>query len=447
MLIVGTVLLAFTLLPLVGLAVDIGVMYNVKALLQSASDGAAMAAARSLSRGLSLAQQQDSARETANRYFRANATNPWLRTATVQVTFPTPPDPATRLVNVVSRVRTPTYFLQLIGVTGIDIAAEGEASRRDVNVMMVIDRSGSLANAGACDDLRDAAAKFVLAFQDGRDRVGLITFGTTYRLDFPVAYDFQSRSGSNLVTMMPQISCTGGTNAAAALWTGWDELKKLNDRGALNALLFFTDGQPNTLYVKDVGKKANCTKGPKAGVLATGYNNGNPASTMGLFKHYKNLFPIRDDLELIDDRAGCKFSDNSSRVAEDLLGIAPRNNPRDAVGNGLRTGYKHVNVDGDDWLNLGPQDLENAGINALDDAARRIRDDAATHNFEAVVYSVMLGGPGAPEQDLMRRVSNVPESSIYDRTRPRGMYIYAERASELEHAFALLASDLLRISK
>jgi hypothetical protein len=51
--------------------------------------------------------------------------------------------------------------------------------------MMVLDRSSSLSVSNSCDDLRDAAKGFTDSFIDGRDQLGMVTFGTSYRVDFP----------------------------------------------------------------------------------------------------------------------------------------------------------------------------------------------------------------------------------------------------------------------
>src|SRR2546422_165169 len=70
--------LVFMVLPFVGLAIDAGVAYTVKAKLQTAVDGAAIAAGRSLSRGMDDATQNASATDTAKRFFHANFPNNWM---------------------------------------------------------------------------------------------------------------------------------------------------------------------------------------------------------------------------------------------------------------------------------------------------------------------------------------------------------------------------------
>src|SRR6185295_8363904 len=101
------------LIPVVGLAIDAGALYAVKARLQTAVDGAALASARSMSEALDLTSQQAAASNAATRWFHANLPNNWMGVGTVTdptVTFP-PAAPKTINVNVVGNAAAPTYFM------------------------------------------------------------------------------------------------------------------------------------------------------------------------------------------------------------------------------------------------------------------------------------------------------------------------------------------------
>ncbi len=60
-LVVFTIVTAFIMLPMAGLAIDVSIQYWIKAKLSSAVDAASLAAARSLSVGLTAAAQQSNA--------------------------------------------------------------------------------------------------------------------------------------------------------------------------------------------------------------------------------------------------------------------------------------------------------------------------------------------------------------------------------------------------
>jgi Flp pilus assembly protein TadG len=445
-----TLALLLVVIPVVGLSIDAGVAYAVKGRLQTAVDGAALAAGRSLSRGLDLASQRGSATQMATNVFHANFTDRWLGASnpSIAVSFPAAP-PKTTIIHVEASVEAPTYFMRILGVNSLTVRSMAEATRRDVNIMLVLDRSGSLAQSNSCGPLRTAATSFVQTFVDGRDRVGMITFGTTYNVDFPPAFDFLSRSGTNLVTMINNINCVGGTNAAAPYWLAYQQLVAINEPGTLNVILFFTDGQPNSLHMPALQVKTNSPcldHSDKNGVVA-------PAGTQvwGVFRALESGPPPapNPDWRVIPRSNGCYYASSYRRVVDDIVALTRpgAQNEVDVFGNSL-VGYKTpIRRDGsnrirlDDW-----ETVTNAATNALDNAAQRVRNESVANGLAVVTYTIALGGPGAPEQTLMHRLANTPQSPIFDPSKPVGSYVYAADAAALHQAFAQIASDILRLS-
>src|ERR1700737_2085038 len=163
--------LVFFVLPFVGLAIDSGLAYMAKARLQTAVDGAGIAAGRALSRGTDPTQQQTSSTDTAKRFFHANFPDNWLATSPVPdpvVTFPAAP-PKTLIVNITATVQVPTYFLKILHWNSLSVVATARVSRRDVNAILVLDRSGSLADSGSCAAVQSGALTFVNSFVNGSD--------------------------------------------------------------------------------------------------------------------------------------------------------------------------------------------------------------------------------------------------------------------------------------
>src|ERR1700686_4734441 len=145
-------MMLFVIIPMVGLAIDGGILYFIKGKLQAAVDGAALGAARSLNRSTAIAQQITDATDTATRYYHANFPIGWMGVSNVAdpaVTGPAAP-PATAIINVVGQVDAPTWFMRILGFNSVHLAVVGQPSRRNVNIMLVIDRSQSLQDTGSC---------------------------------------------------------------------------------------------------------------------------------------------------------------------------------------------------------------------------------------------------------------------------------------------------------
>src|ERR1700676_359468 len=84
-LLLGTVSLLF-IVPMIGLAIDVGFLYAVKSKLQAAVDGAALAAARALNIGQTLSSQTASAQNNAVNWFYANFPSNYFGTQNTQMT-------------------------------------------------------------------------------------------------------------------------------------------------------------------------------------------------------------------------------------------------------------------------------------------------------------------------------------------------------------------------
>jgi hypothetical protein len=238
-------MMLFVIVPVVGLAIDAGTLYAIKARLQSAVDASALAAARSFSEQLTLSSQQTAAANAAVRWFHSDIPNSWMAIGTVAdptVTFPTAA-PQTIVVTISATVAAPTYFMRIFNINSVPMNAVAQASRRFLNLMLVVDRSGSLYQSGSCSALQQATTTFVNLFVNGQDTLGLLTFGTDYNVDFPMSTNFNP----TLPNMLGTLNCYGYTNAAATYWAAYQQLVNLNSQGALNVIVFFTDGIPNTL--------------------------------------------------------------------------------------------------------------------------------------------------------------------------------------------------------
>ncbi len=501
----GVILIMLTLvlmviLPMAGLAFDVGLLYLIRTKLSAALDAAVLAGARSLSRGMDLASQIDSARRTAEQYFRANfpeglyGTSNLSFTATVQET-----GYRTRTVSGVASVTAPLYFLRLLGQDTARMSTRATASRRDVNLILVLDRSGSIAQAGATTVVKNSAITFVNKFAEGRDRVGMVSFSGNYRIDFPPSMTFKS-SSPNVADKINGLVMSGNTGYAEALWQAYEMLRNINEPGALNVIVFFTDGRPTALSasfpVKTVaderygdgqygcsgltpigcgasrctGSSCRCldycryimppspcaSSANKNGFMAVLFSGDIPRYTAGVMRDDSTSPTMAEDTLSTSNCSGCAFAGGSGwsyrmRALRDIAFVPDT----DRHGNST-WGYKafstpaHLFPSGHPYAGRIRSDrweaVRHAAYNLADNIAARIRNDTT---LSPVIFTIGLGGTSSEpiDDELLLRVANDRNSPIFDPTRPAGLYAKAPTPAELDQAFLRVASEILRLAE
>lgn len=469
-----TAVMLVLLIPMLGLLFDGSMIFINKSRLQGAVDGAALAGARALARGADSASQTAAARAAAIAYVNLNYANGYFFSSNVVISTPTIDLSVQfqRTVTVVAQVTYPGLFVGFLNLGSTTIYATATSTRKDVNVVMVVDRSGSLALSGSCAPLLAAEANFVAQFASGRDNVGLVTFASSTYVNFPLGNTFDTAS-PNITTMINGISCAGSTSSAMGLWTGYDQLVQLNEPGALNVILFFTDGQPTgAVFAMPVANASPCTN----------YTPGAPApgakgTITGLYNTYTNVsqfFGIlnqtgvtggnglqyiqNDDLVPAPNSNGCAYysgwsnngTANNMGVTTDFVGVPLT----DVFGNSADTSYQSITLNGAGLIDLGNSNNAQAmALNAADSAATRIRAGVTDPNYSRgltniLIYSIGLGNAAIPASPVfLERVSNDVRSPIYNSSEPQGLYVYAASTSDLQAAFASVASQILRLAK
>jgi len=268
-LIIGTLSLLF-IIPMMGLAIDVGFLYAVKSKLQASVDGSALASARALSIGATLSSQTSTAQAHAVTWFNSNfpsgyfgTYNTVMGTNNVNVYAGTGTQSQVRNVTVSAQTTVDTFFMRWLGFGATTIAANGNASRRTVVAMLVLDRSGSMCAGGSapcagtgnalpCSTMVSAAKAFTGQFAEGSDYIGLVSFSDNVYVHSAPVQNFQATLGYSNASgsgtgALDTISCDGGTSTATGLSVGYQLLYQTQLPGALNVLMLETDGLPNTL--------------------------------------------------------------------------------------------------------------------------------------------------------------------------------------------------------
>jgi Flp pilus assembly protein TadG len=445
----ATGLALIVIVPAIGLGIDAATLYAVRLRLSQGVDAAVLAGARSLSSGASVNSQQANATAMATKYFYANFPTGFFGTTNCALSVSVTQNDATRVrsVAITATVNAPLYFMGILSQQSPPVQISGTATRRDVNVMLVLDRSGSMVSGNAIGPLQTAATAFVDEFASGRDNVGLITFGGGTFLAYPPSVNFKSDSPS-VQTLIGQVVGGGATNTAQALWLAYQQLVALNEPGALNAIVLFTDGRP-TAFTADfrplLTPASTCTSlaSSKLGFLTyTVDQNQNPVAPYGIVKAFNSSITDVSDSTPAPNGSGCAYAQSPTRsfanVALDFTAIPAL----DYWGNSTNDGYQPVNLSaiGD------PAQIGAASTNAADSAASRIRADT---QFQPIILTIGLGGnPGyPPDQTFMQRISNDPGSAFYTTTEPAGLYVFSPSTAQLQGAFLRIASEILRLAQ
>jgi len=234
-----------TLLLFTGLAVDTGRAYVVKAQLTKAVDGAALSAARSLNSGTGP-------RTEAERVFKANFPTGYLGTTAVTDPASTPgffalntnASTGVNTVTVTASATVPTTFMRLASFTDLTVTSSGEATRRMVDLSLVLDVSSSIGSQWST--VRDAVRNFINAFDQNNDRMALLTFGNGAAVldQMPASRGFNKTS---VINDVPSTLPGGSTNMVEGLYRGWDELRSVptGTQSGLRIIVLFTDGASN----------------------------------------------------------------------------------------------------------------------------------------------------------------------------------------------------------
>lgn len=122
---------------------------------------------------------------------------------------------------------------------GTERKAKGK--RTPLNLVLVIDRSGSMADKGKLEYAKKAATQIVSALRS-TDRLGLVSYSDNVQLLYPLQF-LEARDVA--IIAINSLTPTNSTNLSGGLVKGIEELKGVDGKGRLNRLILLSDGLAN----------------------------------------------------------------------------------------------------------------------------------------------------------------------------------------------------------
>jgi Flp pilus assembly protein TadG len=246
----GTIIIALALfitllLSFLAFGTEAGRWYLLRAEISKAVDAGALAGAKNLSNP--YMDPKLFAAEVCAENFPTGAFGTPGSGTTGTATFNVDMKPDGR-VDVTGHATSPAIMAQLLGIHDVPVSSAGAAQMRAVEIMMVLDRSGSMGGQPFAD-LKVASKGFLDYFTDSQatDKIGLISFSTSVKIE--------RRLGNNFVaplkTAIDRMSVDAWTNAEDAIDQSDGPMGFTNQTGVPVAartkqfLVFFSDGRPN----------------------------------------------------------------------------------------------------------------------------------------------------------------------------------------------------------
>lgn len=455
------------LLIFVGLAVDTGRAYVVRAQLSKAVDGAALGAARMLNSG--------DPRGEAERIFQANFPSGYMGTSSVTspasdpnfYSMHTVPATGVNVVRIRARATLPTLFMRLANRDLVEIAIEGEAQRRMVDLSLVLDVSSSIGSRW--NAVRDAARAFVDGFDDRADRMSLVTYGNHAR----VLYQMPASRGFDKNAMKAAIpnSLPGGSTAMVeGLYRGWDEIRTVprGMQSGLRVIVLFTDGASNSvpgIYEASSGSvkglrtydfpdnppdpDGQTWDDPRIQGLYdvhTGSQVGSYNLTVTKWDNTQTV-PQIPYLPLTTSHSNTRSSGIPKSFPLQTSSLTVDGSPQ-STARGLRQRAGNGRYPAQVW------NINNAARNVLEIIADEARRDSSG-DYPIRIYTIgmgelvryRLGTRRETPESILMRLANDPRSADRNSSQLEGKYYFAQSEADVGPAFQALQNQIIRLSK
>ena len=132
--------------------------------------------------------------------------------------------------------------------------------KKPTNVILVVDTSGSMADASKLPRVKTALTAFMDNIKGKTDRLGLIDFSDHIKYNSGVQ-SFDAAFKSTLVTRVNSLRAEGNTAVVDSVLEAYNALQQLDDPQAINAIVVMTDGKENASRTKIASLEKTITQG------------------------------------------------------------------------------------------------------------------------------------------------------------------------------------------
>jgi Flp pilus assembly protein TadG len=440
-----TALTILVLVAVVGLALDVGLSYLVKSKLNAATDAASIAAGEAVVVGATQSEQTANAKAAAKLFFNANYPANYLGSSVTLndavVTF----NQGQITIDVTASATLPVSIMGVVNGGPLQPGVTSETVRKDTDMVLVMDNSGSLAGSGP--DVKAAAITFLNQFNATRDRVGLLRFAYGSVVDDPISTTTPGFNRASMINHINGYTFAGSTASSEGMWQARTQLKSIiQNPSNMRVIVFFSDGAPNSFASYWPYKATGCTV-PDTITTSDSTSVNTPGGAYAIDQMNTQLTgscsPVKpaDMSSLITGFPAWYNAHNTGATHDD-----PAQREFQLIVNSPRVVTNDVSTPTIAWTNV-----NRASRNLVEAMASKARDEGS-FVFTLGLGSELQTGTGPDKEkgeDVLKCMANSVDSPTrcYNPAKPVGVYCYAATSADLTPCFSKLASAILRISK
>lgn len=464
------ILVAFSVVVLIGftgLAIDSGRGYGVKAKLNAAVDAAAIAAGRALATGNTDQDRIDAATAAATNYYNANFPDGYLGATRSNPAISAVHDANSGrwTVDVSGTATMPVTFTGILGFTNVPVVASGRTIRRDLDIVLVLDISGSI--GGAFNQLIAAARdNFVKKLIPSSDRLGLVAFSSGAINSVNINTSARGFDQTNAVNVLNALSLQQYTGSTEGMRLALNQLNNVTaaNRSSLRMIVFFSDGAPNMVPAKfcdgAVDGGGSCTGSLRQGDL---FSETNGSESIKADTIYRNNFlntslppGTFSNIATLPNTGLSMVVANGSSLGINLASDLSSRNLAAAAAVTFNYPYRNSRCN-----------VNRAARNMVENVANEARKEGVkifSIGLGAELNAIEVSGCSYSNleqgQVIMKRIANTsgtavtaanpgnPGSDTFQALpQPSGLYVAAADGAALAAAFSTILSEILRLTQ